>query len=140
MKKFITFCDGYGIPARLVSAVIKQFGGWSSFKESAPDINRHGILGGYSGWIYHSELYRFAMKNRKTIVALLEERASQLGSEVVEMIAGFGLFRNDRMDNEDRKQLYRFLGGGQFESGRIADLMAWFACEEVCHAYENWQE
>lgn len=53
------------------------------------------------------------MRYRKLIVRLLEEQADKLGEEVVSMVSNFGVFRNSTMDNEDRKELYRYLGGGK---------------------------
>lgn len=117
----------------LINAVISQLGG----TESVEDINGHGIDGGYHGFIYNSETHDFAMKNRKQIVKMLENDADQLGEEVVSMVSGFGVFRRDKMDNEDRKELYRYIGGGKCEQSTITNLMAWYAAESVCRMFEN---
>lgn len=117
----------------LINAVIKQLGG----TEDIENINGHGIDGGYHEFIYNSDTHEFAMRNRKAIVELLEEQADQLGEEVVAMVSNFGVFRRDRMDNEDRKELYRYIGGGKCEQSTITNLMAWFAAEEICRLFEN---
>ena len=116
----------------LINAVINQLGGTDSLE----DIRSHGIDGGYSGFIYYTDTHAFAMKNRKQIVALLEEQAEQLGEEVVAMVSSFGTFRHNPMDNEDRKELYRYLGMGKCEQSTITNLMAWFAAEEVARMFD----
>lgn len=116
----------------LINAVINRVG-----MDHIEDINNHGISCGFSGFIYYSDTHAFAMRYRKLIVKLLEEQANNFGQEVVEMVSGFGIFRNSPMDNEDRKELYKYLGGGKCEQSTITNLMAWFAAEEVCRMFEN---
>jgi len=116
----------------LINAVINRIG-----LDSVNDVNNHGIDGGFSGFIYYSETHAFAMRYRKLIVKLLEETAEQMDTEVVEMVSNFGVFRRSEMDNDDRKDLYKYLGGGRPEQGAITNLMAWFAAEEVCRMFDN---
>lgn len=125
------------IPGRLIDAVVNQMGGWEYFQESAPNIAKYGIDGGFSGFIYYSETHDFAMKNRKAIVELLESTADSIGEDVVEMVAGFGVFRNCPMDADDKKDLYKYIGGGRPKQGTITNAMAWFAAEEVARAYDD---
>lgn len=106
-------------------------------KDSIMDVVNHGIDGGFSGFIYYSETHAFAMKNRKAINSLLEETASQLGEEVTGMVSNFGVFRNSKMDADDRKDLYKYLGGGKPEQGTITNVLAWFAAEEVCRWFDE---
>ena len=121
----------------LINAVVSRIG-----IDSVMDVVNHGIDGGFSGFVYYSETHEFAMKYRKLIVKLLEEEAEILGEEVVEMVSHFGVFydhrtRKSSMDNEDRKDLYRYLGGGKCEQSTITNLMAWFAAEEVCRWFDE---
>lgn len=116
----------------LINAVINRIG-----LDSVNDVNSHGISGGFSGFIYYTETHAFAMRYRKDIVRLLEEQADQLGEEVVSMVSNFGAFRHNKMDNEDRKELYKYLGGGKCEKSTITNLMAWFAAEEVCRMFDR---
>ena len=37
----VNLIDSTNIPESLVRSVVRQMGGWESFKESAPDITRH---------------------------------------------------------------------------------------------------
>ncbi|MCZ2131057.1 MAG: hypothetical protein LC109_12445 [Bacteroidia bacterium] len=134
MKK-TTFLQSGFVPAKLKTAVINQLGGWESFTNSAQNIASHGIDGGYSGFIYTDETHTFAMRNRKLIVELLEETANQLDVDVVRMVSEFGVFRNSPMDSEDKKDLYKYIGGGRPKQGPITNVMAWFAAEEVAREY-----
>lgn len=118
---------------RLINAVILQLGGMDNIE----DINRHGISGGYSGFTYYYDTHKFAMRNRRQIVELLEEMAGSLGEDVVKMVSQFGVFRNSSMDADDKKDLYKYLGGGRPEQGGITNVMAWFAAEEVCRMFEE---
>ena len=116
----------------IINAVINRIG-----MDSVNDVNNHGAECGFSGFIYYAETHRFAMMHRKTICAMLEESADDLGEEVVAMVANFGVFRNSPMDKEDRKELYKYISGARCEQSAITNLMAWFALEEVCRLFED---
>jgi hypothetical protein len=118
--------------AVLINAVISRVG-----MDSVMDIVKHGIDGGFNGFIYYEETHRFAMRHRKLIISLLEEEASSLGEEVVEMICNFGIFRNSKADSDDKKEIYRYLGGGRCDQSTITNVMAWFAAEEVCRWFDE---
>lgn len=116
----------------LINAVVNRIGLYS-----VDDVINHGIDGGFSGFIYYVDTHAFAMRYRKLIVKLLEQQAEDLGEEVVQMVSGFGVFRRSPMDNDDRKELYKYLGGGKCEQSNITNLMAWFAAEEVCRMFDR---
>lgn len=116
----------------LINAVINRIG-----LDSVEDVVNHGINGGFSGFIYYSETHAFAMKYRKDIIRMLEDMADQLGEDVVSMVSHFGVFRNSPMDAEDKKDLYKYLGGGRPAQGAITNVMAWFAAEEVCRMFDR---
>ena len=116
----------------LINAVCNSIG-----KDSIMDVVNHGIDGGFNGFIYYSDTHKFAMRYRSIIVRMLEDTADQLGEEVVNMVSNFGVFRRSPMDNEDKKDLYKYLGGGRPAQGTITNVMAWFAAEEVCRMFDN---
>jgi hypothetical protein len=116
----------------LISAVINRIG-----SESIEDVANHGAVAGFSGFIYYNDTHLFAMRHRKTIVKMLEQQADEFGEEVVEMVSHFGVFRKSPMDNDDRKELYRYLSGAKCEQSTITNLMAWYALEEVCRMFEE---
>jgi len=132
MNSKTTVINNYSEFKTLINAVYSRIG-----KDSIMDVVNHGINGGFNGFIYYSDTHAFAMRYRKLIVKLLEETADQLGEEVVSMVSHFGVFRNMPMDNEDKKELYRYLGGGKCEQSAITNVMAWFAAEEVCRMFDN---
>ena len=61
------------IDPKLIRAVVNQFGGWESFKESAEDVTNHGIDGGYGGFVYYNETCAFFKRNRGAIMELAEK-------------------------------------------------------------------
>lgn len=117
----------------LINAVISNLGGI----HYVDDINNHGINAGFPGFTYYSDTHAFAMRYRKIIVRLLEEQADSLGEDVVSMVSNFGVFRNSPMDADDKKDLYKYLGGGRPTQGAITNVMAWFAAEEVCRMFDR---
>lgn len=116
----------------LINAVIKNIG-----IDNVENINSHGIAGGYSGFIYYSDTHKFAIKHQKDIVTMLEEMADSMGQDVVEMVSGFGVFRNSPMDQGDKKDLYKYLAGVKPSQGAITNVVAWFAAEEICRMFER---
>lgn len=116
----------------IINAVINQIG-----VSGVSDVVNHGIDGGFSGFIYYHDTHRFAMRHRKAIVSWLNEQADDFGEDVVTMVSNFGIFRNSKMDNEDRQELYNYLGNGKCEQSQITNVMAWFAAEEVCRLFDN---
>jgi hypothetical protein len=116
----------------LINAVINKIG-----MSSVEDVNNHGIDGGFNGFVYCSDTHKFAMAYRKYILSMLEDTADQLGEDVITMVSNFGVFRNSPMDNDDKKNLYRYLGVGRCEQSTITNVMAWFAAEEVCRLFED---
>jgi len=117
----------------LINAVVGRIG-----KEYIEDVNRHGMAGGFCGFTYYADTHKFAMRYRKYIIELLEESYQAIGyASVIDMVSSFGVFRNSPMDADDRKDLYRYLGGGRPEQCVITNVMAWFAAEEVCRWFEE---
>jgi hypothetical protein len=117
----------------LINAVIKTLGGTDYIE----DITRSGMDAGFPGFTYYVDTHKFAIKNQKQIVAMLEESAEQLGEDVVAMVSNFGVFRNSPMDQGDKKDLYKYLAGVKPDQGAITNVMAWFAAEEVARMFEN---
>lgn len=139
--KFLTVaecCKQNPAHAKLIRAVVRQLGGMNNdTRQMMEDILRHGIDGGFHGFIYYSDTCSFTRKNQQHIAVLLEEQAEQLGEDVVSMVANFGVFRNPPMDDADRKDLHLFLAGqaGRCKGHTILNVLAWFAAEEVCRMF-----
>ena len=129
-----TFIENSNIPARVVRAVVRQIGGWESFKQSATDITRHGIDGGFNGFIYNSDTESFAKRNRKDIAAMASAQADDMGTGIFEMIRGFGCFKGDKLTDEEIGQAL-YAGKQADEAPAILNGLAWYAGEEVARSY-----
>ena len=119
----------------LINAVLDRIG-YKENKGIVQDVNNSGANAGYSGFIYCSETHSFTIRYRKYIVMLLENTAEQMEQSIEEMVAGFRVFSRCKMDLQDRRDLYKLLGGGKPSQGTITNVMAWFALEEVCRMFE----
>lgn len=125
------------INSLLIDAVISQFGGKESFKESAIDVANHGIDGGFGGFIYHTETVKFAEDNKSLIMELAEEQAQEFGNDgALSMIASFNCLNNDYNQSEIAHAIY----GEIEESTQVLNALAWYAAEEVCRAYADLKE
>ena len=127
----INLIESTNIPESLVRAVVRQMGGWESFKQSAPDITRHGISGGYHGFIYYSETVPFAKRNKRAISEMASEQAKEIGEGLVEMIMGFNCFKNSK---PTEYEIIKALVGCGI-STQVPNALAWYAGEEVARAY-----
>ncbi|NDD55779.1 hypothetical protein EBZ39_18260 [bacterium] len=121
------------IPESLIRAVVRQMGGWQSFKESAPDICRGGIDGGFHGFIYYADTMKFAKANRDAIREMAFHQADAFGTNVIPMIQGFGCFRNDKPT--DQEVLDGLHGIAHPTGCNVLNALAWYAGEEVARAY-----
>ena len=117
----------------LINAVYNRIG-----KESIEDVNRHGISGGFGGFIYYSETIAFYKRYRKLINSMAFDMAADLGENVVDMVASFRCVNDD---NETRHDIGICLYGGNMRSLKedvhVPNALAWFAAEEVCRMFEN---
>lgn len=117
------------INEKLVRGVVRQFGGKEAFFENADDVSRHGIGGGYSGFIYYVETVAFFRKYKDEIVELAENVANDIGDNVIEMITSFNCIKGEYTGSDVGKALY-----GRYDSNydTLYNALAWFAGEEVC--------
>jgi hypothetical protein len=121
---------------KLANAVINQIG--LPFKELLQNANDYtNASNGVNGFIYYDETHKFAVKNRKAIVQLLEETAEQMDTNVIDLVKGFNCLE---VDNDDLKDLYKFLGGAKVEQCSITNALAWFAMEQIIYELINYKE
>jgi hypothetical protein len=121
--------DSTNIPESLVRAVVRQMGGWESFKEAAPDITRHGIDGGFHGFLYYSETVPFAKLNRKAIIEMASQQSKEFGMGLLEMVKGFNCLKG-----ATETEIVEGLAGATDET-LVPNGLAWYAGEEVARAY-----
>ena len=110
-------------------------GGWESFTESAPDICRGGIDGGFHGFIYNADTEPFARRNRKLIEQMATEQAVEFGSNVFEMIQGFGCFRHGTKPTAQEIGSALYAGKDLPDGASVLNALAWYAGEEVSREY-----
>lgn len=123
------------LPASLIRAVVRQIGGWESFTQSAPDICRGGIDGGFHGFIYNADTEPFAARNRADIAKMAEMQAEEFGTTVTEMFQNFGCFRHGTKPTDSEIGMALYAGKEKEDSLPILNAMAWYAGEEVSREY-----
>lgn len=121
-------------PDTIARAVIRQLGGWASFQESAPDITRHGVDGGFSGFIYYRDTVAFTKRNMPALREMVQDMAREFGQGVGEFLASFGCLRGSYNADECAQAFYS--GKGEAAEA-VYNALAWFAAEEVARAFDN---
>ncbi|NCB78513.1 MAG: hypothetical protein EOM41_00675 [Bacilli bacterium] len=133
-----TLIANSSIPATLIRAVVKNMGGWKSFKESAQDVVDHGASCGFGNFIYYTDTVAFTAKNRKAIAAYAAEQSKEIGyKDEIEMILSFKClqgFNDPITSSEIAKALYGRLADTDTKT-IVYNALAWYALEEVALAY-----
>ena len=133
IKTIKSFIEQSHINPALIRAVIRQSGGFDSFKEDAQDITTHGASGGFSGWIYYNETVGFWRKNKALILELATAQAADFGEELLSMVSSFnGIKKSDYSATELGAALF---GRYNDDFTCIYNVMAWYALEEVARNY-----
>jgi len=134
MKTIKEFDAASSIDTSLIRAVIRQAGGWDSFKGMAEDITNHGAAGGFHGFIYYVDTVKFYKRNRDAIMDYARDMASDLGMNVLDMIGGFNCLRDSATSEEVGGTVY---GRGAEIDTQVANALSWFALEEVARSYAD---
>lgn len=132
LKKLI---KSSSVPASLIRAVVRQMGGWETFTGYAPDITRHGIDGGFNGFIYYADTEPFAARNKDAILELASGQAQEMGYDsAFALVRSFGCLKGEQFSDAD---LMRAMCKGRDpENGpNLLNSLAWYAAEEVARAY-----
>lgn len=117
----------------LKAAVASQMGGVACLYEQADDISRHGIGGGYGGFVYYNETNDFVRRHRSKILACLKEDADSCGVSVVALLSGFNCLKGWSQD-----EIAEGLHNSRAESRQqVYNALAWYAAESVCQALVN---
>lgn len=130
-----SLCEQSNIPASLIRAVVRQMGGWENFAQNAPDICRHGIDGGFNGFIYNADTETFARRNRSAIAQMASEQAEEFGCGIIEMIRNFGCFRHGTPPTDAEIGSALFAGKDAPNGLPVLNALAWYAGEEVSREY-----
>lgn len=109
----------------LINAVISRVS-----LESVEDIVKHGISGGFGGFVYYTDTVKFFDRYRADILRLLKETADDLGEKPIQLALSFNCF-----DADCEAAIGQFVYGGKMtadEAEQVKNGFAWFAAEEVC--------
>jgi hypothetical protein len=123
-----------GYPLRGSGCVFKDLSG--EFENCA----EHGANVGFGGFIYYSDTIAFYKANRQDIVDHMENFAAELGTDIISMVQGFGVFRNSEKptSSEVGKALW-----GRINSDidfTLYNVFAWYALEEVSRTWYRYLE
>ena len=76
-----SFIEKSNLPEDLIRQVVRQIGGWDSFKEHALDVAMYGAAGGFGGFIYSTDTCRFYAVNRDAILEAVRRMCDDFGTE-----------------------------------------------------------
>lgn len=125
------FCNQFS-HASLASAVIRQCGGWESFKEMAQDVANHGADGGFHGFIYYTETVKFAKAHKADILDYARQMADDCGLSLYGMIGGFNCLKIS--EGEAAEAIHNSRSD---DHTSVMNALAWFALEEVSRRYAD---
>lgn len=128
-----SFIEKSNLPEDLVRQVVRQIGGWDSFKEHAHDVAMYGASGGFSGFIYYTDTCRFYAVNRDAILEAVRDMCDGLGEEPIQFVRSFNCLK-DATESEVGLTLY---GSKKQHDTQVANVLAWFALEEVSRSYAD---
>ena len=139
-----------GFSAQTVSNVVSSLGyrphGGSAndFKEltiTLEDCSRNGAGSEFPGFKYPSETVPFFKKNRTDIISHMEQTAADMGTDIISMVQGFGVFRHSKKPT--LSEVGRALWDKSKTWPELTDLynvFAWYALEEISHTWYRYLE
>lgn len=137
--KMSEFLKAANTNPKLASAVIRQFGGWETFKEKAADVANHGIDSGFCGFIYYDETNAFAKKHKKLIIENVKQFADDVGENFTKVIADFNCLKNsDITENDVMMTLMSPRSCDEDVLQQVYNALAWYAGETVAHEYADY--
>ena len=127
-----SFIEKSNLPEDLIRQVVRQIGGWESFKEHARDVSMYGANCGFAGFIYYTDTCRFYAVNRDAILEAVRDMCDDLGEEPIQFVRSFNCL--DATESEVGLTLY---GTKKQHDTQVANALAWFALEEVARSFED---
>lgn len=139
MKTIKAFAEQSHIDETLIRAVVRQAGGWDSFKEMAEDVANHGADGGFHGFIYYTDTVKFAEQNKTELNNLARSMASDLGEPGgYSLIAGFNCLKRLELNGDTVADA--MMDTDHEDHTQVMNALAWFALEEVSRSYTDLME
>jgi hypothetical protein len=105
------------------------------------DCSKHGADTGFSGFIYYNETVPFFIQNREDIARHMEQAAENMGTDIISMVQGFGVFRHS--DKPTPSEVGRALWGSYKKWPELSELynvFAWYVLEEISHTWVRYLE
>lgn len=137
--KMSDFLKAANINPKLAGAVIRQFGGWETFKEKAADVANHGIDGGFSGFIYYDETVAFTKKHKKLITENISQFADGIGESFTKVIADFKCLKESGItENDVITALMNPQSCEEYTVTQVYNKLAWYAGEIIAHEYAEY--
>ncbi len=137
--KISDFLKAANTNPKLSSAVIRQFGGWGTFQEKAPDVSNHGIDGGFCGFIYYNETNVFTKKHKKLIIENVKQLADDVGESFTKVIADFNCLKNTGITDDDVITALMYPRScDEYTVTQVYNALAWYAGETVAHEYVDY--
>ena len=146
MRNFLY--ENSGFAEKTINNVIKALGyplqGSSSIlKELSAEFENcaeYGANIGFPGFIYYSETIAFFKANRRDIVNHMENLAAELGTDIISMVQGFGVFRFSEKPTvgEIGKALWGNIHHPELTT--LYNVFAWYALEEVSRTWFRYLE
>ena len=147
MRNFLIKNSGFS--RSTVDAVIEELGysplaTGNEYKELSAvfeNCAEHGADCGFVGFIYYNETVPFFKANRRDIVRHMENMAEEIGTDIISMVQGFGVFRHGS------KPTVGEVGRALYDSGKtwpelttLYNVFAWYALEEVSRTWYRYLE
>lgn len=96
--------------------------------DSLADVARHGADAGFPGFTYYSDTVAFFQANKRDILAMLRDLASDMGEDALAVVAGFVCLRDLKLTADDVAQA--IYADGE-HSVAVKNALAWYALEEI---------
>jgi hypothetical protein len=105
------------------------------------DCAEYGADIGISGFIYYKETVSFFKENRYDIIRQMEQIAAELGTDIISMVQGFGVFRDSDKPtpSEVGKALWDSSQGWP-ELYHLYNVFAWYTLEEISRTWYRYLE
>ena len=109
---------------RMTRAIIRRLD-----RAELAEVAQHGAGTGWNGFINYSDTLAFYKAHKADILALAKQLADDLGEDMLNMIAGFGCLKAEKLTpDEIAEALY---SGRGVVTTTVRNAMAWFALEET---------
>lgn len=104
--------------------------------ETLEDVRNGSAQGGFSGFIYSSEILEFYISNRSLILDNLKELANDLGTDLLNMVQSFNCLKDSGITLDE---LGEIIYGKQYEhemATQVIDSLCWSVLENLAFSLD----